>query len=86
MNIRRRHLNAEQKRDLITKLLKVTPEKSNNSIAKTIGVDDKTVGTVRDKLETTSKNREVDKDGRRRWQGAAGDEGAKQGEGRYPES
>jgi hypothetical protein len=50
-NVHRRHLNAEQKRDLITKLLKATPEQSNRTIAKQVKADDKTVGTVRRELE-----------------------------------
>jgi hypothetical protein len=33
-NIRRRHLTAEQKRDLIAKVLKAQPRKSNRQIAK----------------------------------------------------
>ena len=50
-NIRRRHLTAEQKRELIAKLIKATPEKSDRAIAKTAKVDHKTVGAVRDNLE-----------------------------------
>jgi len=49
-NIRRRHLTAEQKRDLIAKLIKVAPQKSNLFFAKQTGVDDKTVAKVRDDL------------------------------------
>src|SRR5215831_4796917 len=33
-NIRRRHLTAEQKRDLIAKLIKAAPEKSDRAIGK----------------------------------------------------
>jgi hypothetical protein len=54
LNIHRRHLTAEQKRDLIAKLLKAKPAASNNSIAKQVKVDDKTVGTVRRELERRS--------------------------------
>ncbi|MGO7568739.1 ParB N-terminal domain-containing protein [Rhizobium ruizarguesonis] len=50
-NIHRRHLTQEQKRDLVAKLLKATPEKSNRQIAATIGVDHKTVGAVREERE-----------------------------------
>jgi hypothetical protein len=50
-NIVRRHLTAEQKRDLIGKLLKATPEKSNRQIAETVKASPTTVGTVRAKLE-----------------------------------
>ena len=35
-NIHRRHLTAEQKRELIAKLIKATPEKSNRQIAATV--------------------------------------------------
>lgn len=47
LNVRRRHLTAEQKRDLITKLLKVQPESSDRKIAKAVKADHKTVGDVR---------------------------------------
>jgi hypothetical protein len=53
-NVRRRHLTAEDKRDLIAKLLKVQPEKSNRAIADTIKIaDHKTVGSVRAEKEAT---------------------------------
>jgi DNA-binding Lrp family transcriptional regulator len=51
LNIRRRHLTSEQKRELIEKLLKAKPGQSNRAIAKQVNVDHKTVGAVRDKLE-----------------------------------
>jgi len=50
-NIHRRHLTTEQKRELIAKLIKAQPEKSNRQIARTAKVDDKTVGVVRADLE-----------------------------------
>jgi hypothetical protein len=53
-NIHRRHLTAEQKRDLIAKLLKAKPDASNNAIAKQVKADDKTVASVRRKLEGRS--------------------------------
>jgi hypothetical protein len=53
-NIHRRHLNAEQKRDLIAKLLKAQPDKSNNAVAKQAKVDDKTVAKVRRGMEARS--------------------------------
>jgi hypothetical protein len=53
-NIKRRHLTAEQKRDLIGKLLKAKPEASNVQIAKLAKADDKTVASVRADLESTS--------------------------------
>jgi hypothetical protein len=53
-NIFRRHLTAEQKSDLVAKLLKLMPEKSNRVIAEQAKVDDKTVGKIRGKLESTA--------------------------------
>jgi hypothetical protein len=53
-NIHRRDLNAEHKRGLIASLLKREPEASNNSIAKRLAVDDKTVAAVRRDLEGRS--------------------------------
>jgi len=37
-NIHRRHLTAEQKRELIAKLIKASPEKSDRTIAGELGV------------------------------------------------
>jgi ParB-like chromosome segregation protein Spo0J len=51
MNIQRRHLSAEQKRDLIAKVLKADPTKSDRQVAEVVKVDNKTVGAVREKLE-----------------------------------
>src|SRR5262249_25357013 len=53
-NIHRRHLTADQKRDLIAKLIKAQPEKSNNAISKQAKVDDKTVAKVRREMEGRS--------------------------------
>jgi hypothetical protein len=53
-NIHRRHLTAEDKRDLIAKVLKAKPEASNATVAKQVKADDKTVAKVRRKLESTS--------------------------------
>jgi hypothetical protein len=50
-NIRRRHLTAEQKRSLIAKLIKATPEKSDRQIAETVKASPTTVGTVRAQME-----------------------------------
>jgi hypothetical protein len=50
-NIHRRHLNAEQKRDLIAALLKAKPERSDRETAKIAKVDHKTVAAVRTKAE-----------------------------------
>jgi hypothetical protein len=50
-NIHRRHLTADQKREIIAKILKAQPEKSDRQIAKGAKVDHKTVGAEREKLE-----------------------------------
>lgn len=52
-NIHRRHLNAEQQRNLIDALLKATPEKSDRQIAKQVKDDHKKVGRQRSKMEST---------------------------------
>jgi hypothetical protein len=53
-NIRRRHLNAEQKCELIVKLLRAKPEASNNAIARQARDNDKTVAKVRRDREARS--------------------------------
>ena len=53
-NIHRRHLSPEDRRKIIEALLKADPTKSNRQIAATAKVDDKTVGAVREKLESTA--------------------------------
>jgi ParB-like chromosome segregation protein Spo0J len=50
-NIRRRHLTAEQKRGLITKLLKADPKKSDREIGRLTKADNKTVASVRAEQE-----------------------------------
>lgn len=52
-NVIRRHLTREQKRDIIVKLLKLAPERSDRQVAKDVGVDHKTVGAVRKKGQAT---------------------------------
>jgi ParB-like chromosome segregation protein Spo0J len=51
VNIHRRHLTTKQKHELIAKLLKANPEKSDRQIAKTVKVSPTTVGTLRTKME-----------------------------------
>jgi hypothetical protein len=51
INIRRRHLTTDQKRELIAKLIKATPEKSDRQIAETAKASPTTVGTVRAEME-----------------------------------
>jgi hypothetical protein len=50
-NLHRRHLTAEDKRDVIAKLLKAAPEKSDRQIGKQIGASHHTVEAVRTKME-----------------------------------
>jgi ParB-like chromosome segregation protein Spo0J len=52
-NIQRRHLTAEQKRELLAKLIKADPSRSDRAIASVAKVDNKTVAGVRAKLEVT---------------------------------
>jgi hypothetical protein len=52
-NINRRHLTAAQKSELIIKLLKADPTKSDRAIAETAKVDHKTVGAKRAALSAT---------------------------------
>jgi ParB-like chromosome segregation protein Spo0J len=60
-NIHRRHLSAEQKRDLLAKLIKADPSKSNRQIAEQAKVSHHTVGDVRTALETTGQVAQLDK-------------------------
>jgi hypothetical protein len=60
-NIHRRHLTAEQKREIIAKLLKAQPEKSDRQIAKEAKADHKTVGAVRKAKESTGEISPVEK-------------------------
>ena len=50
-NIRRRHLTAEQRQELLITLIARKPELSNRQIAKKVGVTDKTIATARAKGE-----------------------------------
>jgi DNA-binding Lrp family transcriptional regulator len=52
-NIRRRHLTAEQNRELVAKLIKAQPEKPDLQIAKMVGKSPTTVGAVRAKMEAS---------------------------------
>ncbi|MDP2618588.1 MAG: ParB N-terminal domain-containing protein [Hyphomicrobiales bacterium] len=70
LNLARRHLNQEQRRVLIADDLRERPDRSNRQIAAELGVDDKTVGTVRAGLEATAEIPQLEKtvgaDGRSR--------------------
>jgi ParB/Sulfiredoxin domain len=69
-NILRRHLTREQVRQLIAEQLKDSPDWADNRVADELGVDGKTVGSVREDLESTSEipklDRLVGKDGKSR--------------------
>jgi hypothetical protein len=60
-NIRRRHLTAEQKRELIAKLIKAQPEKSNRAIGKMAKADKNTVAAVRAEQEGRGEIHHVEK-------------------------
>jgi ParB-like chromosome segregation protein Spo0J len=60
-NIKRRHLNSEQRRELIKLLLKADPNKSDRQIAATVKVDNKTVAAVRGQMEATEEIPQLDK-------------------------
>lgn len=51
LNLDRRHLTREQRRDLIAELLRAKPEASNREIAGQAKADDHTVATVRQELQ-----------------------------------
>jgi ParB-like chromosome segregation protein Spo0J len=69
LNTHRRQLDRDQKRKLIGSLLKADPEKSDRAIADQVGVDNKTVATVRDDLEASEEiphvEQRTDKKGRK---------------------
>lgn len=53
LNLDRRHLTREQKREVLTKSLTADPGLSDREHAKRVGVDHKTVGSRRAQLEST---------------------------------
>jgi N6-adenosine-specific RNA methylase IME4/ParB-like chromosome segregation protein Spo0J len=61
LNLHRRHLSRDQVRDIVGRRLRRSPEKSNRQIAAELGVDDKTVGTVRRNLESTAEIPQLEK-------------------------
>src|SRR4051794_30389308 len=50
-NIRRRHLTADQKSELIQTIIKLDPSKSNRQIGEIVNSDHKTIGAARVALE-----------------------------------
>jgi ParB-like chromosome segregation protein Spo0J len=63
VNIERRHLGAEQKRDLVARLLESDPAQSDRQVAKATGTSPTTVGKVRAETGTTTTTR-TGRDGR----------------------
>lgn len=61
VNICRRHLTPEQKRQLIKKLLEANPEQSDRQIAKKVKVHHETVSAARKQLEGRGGIRHVEK-------------------------
>ena len=54
LNLHRRHLTREQKRQIIAESLKADPQLSNREHAKRTGASDKTVGAVREVMEESA--------------------------------
>jgi hypothetical protein len=69
-NIKRRHLKPDERRDLIAKLIKADPKKSDRQHAKAAGVSPQTVTAERKRLESTAQIEQLKKrvgaDGRER--------------------
>ena len=61
LNMARRQLDQAGRRALIADQLRETPERSNHWVAKQLGVDDKTVASVRADLQTTSEIPKLDR-------------------------
>lgn len=61
LNLSRRHLDQAQRRALIDAELKQVPQASDRRIADGLGVDHKTVGAARDRLESTGEIPQLDK-------------------------
>jgi DNA modification methylase len=61
LNLARRQLNSEQKRELIADQLKETPERSSRWIAKMLGVHHTTVSSVRAEMASTGEFSQLDR-------------------------
>src|SRR5699024_8933359 len=61
LNLKRRHLNREQRRALIAESLKADPQLSNREHARRTGASDKTVGTARGDMEASAESPHFDK-------------------------
>ena len=53
VNVHRRHMTSEQKREVIAKMLKAHPEKSDRQIAEMVKASPTTIGTAGAKMEAT---------------------------------
>jgi ParB-like chromosome segregation protein Spo0J len=60
LNVQRRHLSAEQKREQIARRLKHDPSRSDRAVAKDVGADHKTAAAVRADLEARGEIPHVD--------------------------
>ena len=60
LNMARRHLNREQKQELIREQLRETPEKSDRQIGRELGVAGNTVSAQRRELERTAQIEQLD--------------------------
>lgn len=54
LNLHRRHIIREQRRELVAESIKADPQLSDREHGRRTGVSDKTVGTVRRELESTA--------------------------------
>ena len=61
LNLARRQFSAEQKREVIADQLRETPDWSLRRTAKMLGVDHKTVASVRDELQSTGEIPQFDR-------------------------
>jgi hypothetical protein len=68
MNIHRRHLKPERRRELLVRLLKIHPEKSDRVIAAEIGVNQSTVSRARKSTDAPASvdGKRIGRDGRAR--------------------
>jgi ParB-like chromosome segregation protein Spo0J len=68
LNLQRRHLNRQQRKEVISSALKATPERSDRWLADVVGADHKTISSVRRHLEVRGEipqvNRLYGKDGK----------------------
>jgi hypothetical protein len=60
-NLHRRHLTAEQKREIIAKVIAATPAKSDRAVGKIAKADGKTVASVRREMEGRAEVPHVEK-------------------------